>query len=256
MIDWGAYLDGSMDANERAQVESRLEAEESLRQELAGYQAFVQAVKLAGQNEFVPTERLREFANGIGRAPTQRFPRFALGGLALAVVAVAAVLIVRSRTPMDRHAFALASTPAVAGVEVTSAVQAADWVRKHTEFTHAPIVSLGPDTRVLGVRRGEGWAAYDLRIGPDSVAFTMAKSDNFGGLPTKIIHGQTFYLTGGLGWRQNGMSYQLSGCSISDICGYAWAAHESIAGAKDSAVPGDGRRTMVSSPACVLRPSS
>src|SRR5687768_4679417 len=87
--DWGAYLAGAMDDEERSTLDALLAADEQARRELEGYKSFIGSVRDAGKAEDVPVERLQASLAGIASPGRKRGTRL----VAYAVTACIAIAV-------------------------------------------------------------------------------------------------------------------------------------------------------------------
>lgn len=206
--DWGAYLAGAMDEEERSKLDALLATDELARRDLEGYKSFIGSVRDAGKAEDVPVERLQASLAEIASQGGKRGLRL----VAFAVTACVAIAVAwvgfRALTfdPMG-----LNKTPTTEQIAVESPVAAMQWVRAKSPLD-APVIDLAEDARIVGARYGDGWACYDYEAGGESYYLYMSRATNAvkNGEPDDL-DGRTVYRGKGIGWISGDVAYYIRG---------------------------------------------
>jgi hypothetical protein len=203
-IDWQAYQDGTLSADQSAALSERLSSDADLRAEYEGYKAFVEAVRDAGLNEEVDQSAAEVLLKRAAKQAKPKRRRFGLQALAVAASLAIGFFAYQALTydPM-----ALATTPTQEIAEFSQPESAAEWVRSKTGY-EVPPISLSPDAKLVSARFGDNWACYDYESeGGKYYLYMSDRADHFAGHP---LQGD-FYEGKGLGWYGGQMTWYLRG---------------------------------------------
>jgi hypothetical protein len=198
------YIDGTLAANERREVEAAAASDPAVRAELQGLQAYRAAIRAAGRGEAVPEEalsrRLREAA-AAGRDCSKR-PWWAIA----APVALAALMIFGWLT-LTADPMRLNQTRTAAILEGPTPEQASVWVRQRTGMP-APTVEV-PAAHLVSSRYGRGWACYDFEVGGHTYFLYMSEDHE----PLRHGEEQDGFFVGprGIGWIEGQLALYLRG---------------------------------------------
>jgi len=140
-IDWQAYRDGSLSAEEIQVAESQLLSDPAARRELDGLSKFVGAVRTSGKSMDVPLSRLEKL---IPSRPTTNSNKWVLGALAAAAIIPIAFLLKPQSGSVETGGYGFATKDPVA---------AAQWLQPKFAF-HVPALSLGQDAPLEFVHHG------------------------------------------------------------------------------------------------------
>lgn len=205
MTDWKAYEDGSMPLAERERLFNALQTDDALRRDYEGYQAFVSTLRDQVFREPIPALSLR-----LHRPPMIRRPFLIAGGFAGVIAAVMFVGPALKRTPEMTRSVAFATSPEIARLETTRPTVASDWLAKRTGM-NAPIIDVPNQVQIATASYGMDWAGYDFTCKDGALKLRFADHDPFASCATITIGGQVYYEANGIGWRQDGMSFMLTG---------------------------------------------
>lgn len=211
---WLSYLDGSMPAAERAELDSALAESAELRADLAAYQQCCGSIKGCCKDEVIPLDRLRAACCSANAAPKRNWkPTLAFAGLACAI-AVGAVLITRppASVPTDADPFLFAKGPALTSLVVSSPTEAADYVFQQTNFD-APVLKFAS---VGKVDCGKEWACMEVKMGGETMRVYMRPGldcDFVKKSGVKLPCGTVVYCCEGTGWQTKGYSFYAVGGS-------------------------------------------
>jgi len=208
-IDWQAYQDATLPAEEIEALAARLASDADLAAEYEGYKAFIEAVRDAGIDEEIDQSSAEFLLERAAKQVKRRRPRFGLQALAIAAALVVGVITYKFVT---YDPLALATTPTREIVTISRPEAAADWVRSKTGYAVPPI-SLSPDAKIVSARFGDNWACYDYESdGGKYYLYMSDRADHFAGHP---LQGD-FYEGKGLGWYGGKMTWYLRGGSESE----------------------------------------
>ncbi len=226
-IEWDSYFDGSMSTGER----SRIDSDSDLSRERDGYAAFRNAVHSAGQSEGVPSRRLAEALTQIAAKPSKApAPTWVLRTAPLvAVLAVIAIWVNRPQEPVSSYdPRALAQTAAMGELPTRNSEEAARWVSSHLGVP-APVLSMKGVGYLILAYKGTDWASYTFVVATHNVVLQMATTDKFSDGDKVTIANRTFYRgKSGLGWRDHGLSFYVTGCGESVLASSASALQDEV----------------------------
>lgn len=226
MIDLQAYMDGSMPANERAEVELQLQTDGKLAAELAGLRELQAATRFAVLAEPVPYGRLEMRLGQTARKGARNWLRFAIPTLGVALAAVATFLLTRKESDPMR----LDQSPVVASTAVSDVDQASVWASAGAGF-NVPAMRLS-EAKLTQASYGSGWARYQYLAAGQTVDLTMSKSYAPLGLGQLFTDADGHHMRRGLGfgWSYNGMGYYLTGADEATRLHLACAACKQCGG--------------------------
>lgn len=206
--DWGAYLAGAMEEEERNKLDALLATDEQARRELEGFKSFIASVRDAGKAEDVPVERLQASLAGIASDTGGR--RSHLVAFAVTACIAVAVAWVGFRA-LTFDPMGLDRTPTIEQIAVENPESAMRWVRAKTPLD-APVIDLTGDARIVGARYGDGWACYDYEVGGESYYLYMSQATDpvKNGEPSDL-GGRTVYQGKGIGWISGDVAYYIRG---------------------------------------------
>ena len=175
-MNWQAYLDGSMSAEERRQADQLLRESAEARAELEALRSYLAVTKAAFTADSVPVSRLQvKLSEAASEA--KRTPLFALR-TAIITIACAGILFMAAKTWREMTApvtsLDVVTSPQVRELMPSNATQAAEWTREYVPF-YVPVVELQPKAQLVGVHLGERWACFDYQY--DSSIFHLAMTD-------------------------------------------------------------------------------
>jgi hypothetical protein len=204
VIDWQAYLDGSLSAEQKLEADRLLASSEEARRELDGLRALQTVTRNVGSADPVPMERLEKILRKA--SPKRRVSLLRIGAaVAPFAVAAGAAYFVFVYDPMR-----LDRSPTREVIEAPRPLEAANWVRSKRPFG-VPVIDLGKDVEIAMSRVGDNWACYDflvegkvyyLYMSPDPSPLRNAKE-------TRVVDGTTFYYGRGVGWEQRGLGFYI-----------------------------------------------
>lgn len=202
--DWKSYLDGSMPLAERERVHAELERNPALRRDLEGYQAFVATLRERAFAEPMPNLNFV-----LPRPPLIRKSLLWVGAAAL--VGAVTFYAVQPREP---EAIATGpvfpDSPEIDRQPGNEPDKLSDWLVRRTSL-NAPKVALKGVAQLESASYARDWAGYEFTCSAGKVRLRFAAKDGFEPCQTQRIGNNTFYRSGGLGWRQNGLSFYLTG---------------------------------------------
>lgn len=195
-IDWQAYMDGSLSADEKAFADRMLAEQPEAKHELASLQAFRRQVRDAGRKEAVPHARLNAMLAATRPKPI-RWQRVTFATAAAATLLLAGWFAF-TRIPIT------AETSDPVQIQQIALEAGGAWV---------PRLNLTGMATLRGVEAAPGWTA--VRIDSSAGAFRLeAHVDGacHRGLATVQAHGVAFYEDEtALGWRCPQSYYVLTG---------------------------------------------
>lgn len=223
MMDWKAFEDGSMPQGERDRLHEALQSDEALRSDYEAYRLYVSTLRDQALRQPIPTLEFR-----LSRPPAIRRPFLVAGGLAGLAAAVLIVGPMLNR-PAERVTLgtAFATSSEIARFETNQPEDAAKWLVKHTSLK-APTINAPNEVKFQSASYGMDWAGYDLTCKEGSLKLRFADHDAFESCSTVTLAGNVFYLTNGIGWRQNGLSFLLTGSDGVPLRDYAEIMHREI----------------------------
>lgn len=229
--DFGAYLDGSMSATERAEMEASLAQCPDLRRELEGYQAFAAALHDAGQSQIVPQGQLEAMLAQLAK-PRFQLPHWTLpvAAPALAAVMILGFFLLRPKAA-EPDPLALATSKALAALDTNDPSTAANWVAQRTGIQTNPIRLASFGGEMEGCEAGSDWACFDYGVQGETVCVSMGRSDCFEkAKDCESCDDCEFFIGRGVGFRQNGVSYYISGSNPQRLLAYAKQIRAEIVG--------------------------
>lgn len=230
--DWKAYVDGSMPQAERERLHGVMSHDDALRQDYEGYCEFAETLRSRVLADPVPSFNL-----GRVRPPLlRRSFAFAAAGTALLAVAVVAT---RQGPPEVATVSGppFSNAPVIDRFRTEDPVKASDWLGERVAH-QAPKIVLSKGVSLQGAIYGKDWGGYEFTCPEGALRLRFASRDRFEPCRTVVIAGNTFYEAEGFGWRQNGLSFHLSGDKEVPLAKLVVMFHNVIAGSKwTGAVP-------------------
>lgn len=232
-IDWDAYVRNELSPQEREALERRVAADVSLQKDLAGFVAFREAIREAGNRLEIPWDRLDRSIGAVvpkqqvrPRSWAVRFAPIVLLGLVLSIGRLVASFL-PDQSGVDR--LALAKSSPIEHQAVSSPAEGSRWLSKRMGV-QVPTIALTGVATISSVQYGRDWGKMEYRAqNGHSASLFVSTRDDFGG-PTETIEGCRFYKSNwGLGWRQDGLAYYLSGCGMHELEQLAVAAQRELA---------------------------
>ncbi len=221
MIDWKAFEDGSMPADERERLLRELEGNARLRSDYEGYLAFVHTLRAQVHREPVPTINFTPVRQPLIRRP------FMFAGTAAAVAALIFLRPPATSVPASSPDISIANTPEIARLETRNPTEASKWLMKRTGLD-APVIDVPTHFRVAVASYGMDWSGYDFTCKEGTLQLRFAGRDSFESCSTVTLAGQVFYQANGIGWRQDGLSFLLTGSKGAPLQDYAKIMHREI----------------------------
>jgi len=211
-MDWQAFDDGSLSAEERAVAVDRLKQDDVAHRELEGLKSFQKTIRQRGMSEAIPHDRLNGMLRRVcGRQEVSPAQRWVIPTAAVAACLIAAAVIFRPRP----EPIVFDTSPQLTAVTTHNPTDAANWVRKQSGV-QVPVISLaGVPSRIEGARCGSCWVSYDYRIGDDK--YTIFAKQSWHAFEKvrrrEFREGHEFYLSDdAIGWYcAGGMSYLVVG---------------------------------------------
>ncbi|MEO7453385.1 MAG: hypothetical protein ABIV13_01325 [Fimbriimonadales bacterium] len=204
--DWGAYLAGELETDERSRINSLVENDQAARQELEGFKAFQATMREVGQNEAVPLHKLEKTLSHIAKQK-RRSPvlSYAIAACLLIAICYAGLKAI------TYDAMELATTPTTEQIPTKNPQQAKDWVYANT-LMQTPVIDLTEAAPIVGARYGEGWACYDYEVDGNAYYLYMSRATESieKGTPD-TINGRTVYRGRGIGWIEGNLAYYIKG---------------------------------------------
>lgn len=206
-LDWQAYLDGTLDAEARAEAERQLRDDPGARRELAGLRALVVATRGAMVAEPVPVGNLRRALRKATQPAWLPATRWAIAGGAI-TVALAAIWTQAMLDPIR-----LDRTPIEATFATMSPVAASQWVDQQARIP-APVLRLPCGASFSEARYGREWASLAFWHDDARYELLMSRcSKPFDGARVVTRDGREFYVGNGIGWKEGRFAYYLRGGS-------------------------------------------
>jgi len=202
--DWKAYLDGSMPLAERERLHAELETRPELRRDLEGYQAFVSTLRERAFAEPIP-----DLNFVMPRPPLIRKSLLWVGAAAL-VGAVTFYAALPKEPDVVAAGPVFPDSPEIDRQLGGEADTLADWLVRRTSL-NAPKIALKGVAQIEAASYAKDWAGYEFTSSAGKFRLRFADKDGFEPCQTQRIGDSTFYRSSGLGWRQNGLSFYLTG---------------------------------------------
>lgn len=198
MIDWQAYLDGSLSPEEKARADAALQESEAARRELDGLRSFVASVKEASLSERVPFDRLEAMIPAAKRTWNWRW-----AGAGLAAAAVLTIAFFAANRPKS---FVTRDI-----IETTDPVVAANWVQPMMPFK-VPAIDLGPNRPLFRLHHGTDSCCFDYMVNSEVYHVNvLAHARKRAGREVKLSTGVTAYQGRGVGWTQGDLAFFVVG---------------------------------------------
>jgi hypothetical protein len=209
-VNWQAYEDGSLTAEERAHAEKLLQTDASAMEELNGFRAFWEETRRQGLNESIPAKDLNRLLKEVARAERtpQKLSWARLSYATAFLILIAGGLLWWKHDPME-----FATTATVATLESTEPKEAESWIRSKTGYS-VPDFRFPPEATVVMARQGANneWACLDFMQDGQIYFLYMKKNGNsLGNTPSQVFNGNAFYEGQGVGWKTPALSYYLKG---------------------------------------------
>lgn len=203
--DWKTYMDGSMPQAERERLYQAMEQDPALRRDYEGYQAFINTLRERALAEPLPTIKFL-----LPRPPLIR-RSVAWAGIASLALA-GTVLVLRSEDASAPVATgpAFPSSPEIDRIASDDASEVAHWIVRRTSI-NAPRITLTGMAKLEAASFGKDWGGYEYTCAEGRFRVRFAERDGFEPCKTTTIAGVPYYQADGLGWRQGGLSFLLSG---------------------------------------------
>jgi hypothetical protein len=229
--DWKAYEDGTLPLEQREAISAALRADERLRRDYQAYQEYVRVLRAGVMAEPVPVFELRPAARPAVRRP------FVLAGAA--AFAAASIFFYTQRPEPIQSAsgppFTIA--PELARIATRDAQEAADWVGTRTHL-NAPVITLKDHAMLVAAAHGSDWGGYAFVCKEGRILLRFALRDQFSRCGVITEQGLSFYDSDGLGWRQGGISFHLSGDTGVPLRQYAAVIHRQLSRTLPATVKG------------------
>lgn len=204
--DWKAYESGAMSAEERAEVERLLETSQEARDDFAAYQEYKTILQQAVHAEPVPYERLEGLLPRSYRAKPIFRPAYLLAAAAVIAFAVFAPRILGPRVGASS-----VQPAAIAHMDTSDPMQAAQWMRKGVTFP-VPAFRLDGYARLKSAEYGSDWAAYNYDSEGNQVKLIVRRRGyEFRNSSPRTIGKTQFFVGEYVGWRCPACAYQLTG---------------------------------------------
>ncbi len=206
-IDWQSYEDQTMDKATREDVDSLLRKDQALREELAGFRAFREALQTSALGQEVPIDRLNQSLRNVVQSANVRPQRVRyIVAFAAAAVALFAVFRIVNHDPL-----ALATTPEITRIEANDTLVAANWINNTTPFHISP-PSAPAGAVVVSARRGSNWACIDFEMQGATYHLYIAKDvGKFENAQSTARAGKEFFVGKGVGWTSDGHAFYVRG---------------------------------------------
>lgn len=216
-IDWQAFLDGSMDASERAHVEKLLKTDPAAKRELDGLVALRDTVRTAGVSVPVPLERLSAGLKRIAPQPVRRPWRF----IAAACLVVGSGLVVRTMVARSIQPTESQQGEAVYAV-VYNGLDASESMNEMKRFilvnsgisNHVPLLKSVGTLKI--VHCGRGWACYDYKgLGSTVHMYVSRPTESLRNCETRSVEGGEISILESIkatSFDLGGLRYTFSGC--------------------------------------------
>lgn len=203
--DWKTYMDGTMPLAERERLYQAMEQDPALRRDYEGYQAFVNTLRERALSEPLPAFKFL--------LPRPPLIRRSIAWAGVASLALAGTLLVLRRedvpTPMATGP-AFPNSPEIDRLASEDASEATQWIVRRTSV-NAPKIGLVGLAKLEAASYGKDWGGYEFTCSEGRFRVRFAEHDGFEPCKTTVIAGMTYYHADGLGWRQSGLSFMLSG---------------------------------------------
>lgn len=203
-IDLQAYLDGSMDPQERLRAEDLLQHDPQAKRELDGLELFVQTVRVQALQEEIPFDRLAALIpqpNVKSEPQRHWWPRLELVGLA-ACIALACLFVAPSFF-----------TQATVELETKDPVYASQWASDRMAM-NVPVLDLGPDAPMFRVHEGKGRCCFDYQIDGKTYHLNVrpkGSMEDRPGDPIVLASGQPATQGSSVRWTQGAYDLSLNG---------------------------------------------
>jgi hypothetical protein len=209
-VNWQAYADGSLSAEDRSFADQLLASDPSAVEERNGFLAFFEETRKRGLEEPVPRKDLDRMLRDVVKAerpkPVFSWARVSIPATALILIAVG--ILWWKHDPME-----FAVTPIAAVLESTEMPEAEAWLERNTGYD-VPKLDLPREATLVMARYGErkDWACIDfMHDGQLYLLYMKRDGSSLGRSPTRIFDGQGFFEGQGVGWKTAGLSYYLKG---------------------------------------------
>lgn len=204
MIDWQAYMDGSLAEEERMAAEHRLQTDPQARRELDGLQNFIGTVRNVGLSEDVPIDRLVAFLPSTeSRKRKSWLPRLSWA-MGLAATAVAAVLIVPQ---------IIGKSNASTDLYTSDPIAATSWAKRKLNMD-IPVMDLGQDAKLFYVHEGKDRCCFDYEVDGETYHVNVRR-DNRGvpleGRSVRLKTGVDAGVSRGVRWRERQYEFFIVG---------------------------------------------
>lgn len=200
--DWQAYLDGSLDPEQRELHDAALQADPAASAELDALRALRSCIKQAVTSGVV-----------VPRITRRTFRLVPLVAVAVAALAVTIAVLPRPEPPValgpDSMRFdtsaAVEMSPRTANLVTSTA-----WLQKQTGF-EVPALALGKRAQFKGAMYGDGWGCiYFEEDGQMYHLYVRKEAPQLEtGMRIRLDCEGEFFEGKGIGWRANGLSYYL-----------------------------------------------
>jgi len=216
-----SYIDGRMDAAERAEFEIQLATNPALKAEVDAYTHLKDSVRMVGQSETVPNLQPMLAAICRSKQPIWRTKGM---GWSLAGIACFAIVFSVTRSPVVnptvsvRYASAatidLVKSPLQNHWHESNPQKAAELVR-NSMHCPTPVISLeGIGASLKSAECGSCWMAFDIEY-QDEIYTLYGRKESGGldaGKPEAYGNKTLYWMKGAIGWYcEGGMTYVLKG---------------------------------------------
>jgi hypothetical protein len=202
MIDWQAYLDGSLESEDRRLADEVLKNDPKARRELDGLELFVQTVRVQALQEEIPYDRLAKLIPETAvKQKRGWWMKFEFAGLA-ACLALAMFFV----------APGLFSRP-VSELITNDPVFASRWASEK-QALNVPVLDLGQDAPMMRVHEGKGRCCFDYEIDGKTYHLNVRPKGTMEPRPGETItlaSGQTATHGTSVRWTQGKYDLSLSG---------------------------------------------
>ncbi len=232
-IDWDAYFDGTMSPAQRAEIDASPE----LCRARDGFKAFRNALQESAHQEVVPIGLLEGRLSKVVGQPAKVAPKWVIRTApVLACMAALAWWVNQPHaTPSfvePTDAYALARTPSEEVLQTSDVEDAALWIASRKPYA-IPVVSMKDAATLTLAKVGRGWASYDFKSADFKVVLEFSPMDHFEGAKLVTISNRPFFRgKKGLGWREQGMSFYVNGCSAAKLEASACLLYDAVKAAR------------------------
>lgn len=202
-VNWQAYLDGSLDLDQRHTADELLSRSEDARRQLQTLVDFRRKIKEAGHSAPVPLASLERGLKSIAMRPRTAIGRRAWGGaLALSAVAMMAALYVwLVPQPIEDTNFA-----------TNSPAEASRWVASKTGMAATPYSIAGG--KLIMAEAGNGWGCFCWSVDGEIIHVALRQDDaQIQGLTRQVRNGKEIFVGKAIGFRSGGLTYYVHGGS-------------------------------------------